>query len=109
MALLLEAESKLTERFQTTVPTAVRNVLRLGRNDRIHYTIREDGVLMTRAGAAKEPDTALDAFLTFLERDIATHPQHIQPMTAPMAKRVGKLVKGVDRGDRNAPLPADEE
>ncbi|MFM2325744.1 MAG: hypothetical protein RL244_2623 [Pseudomonadota bacterium] len=40
---VLELESTLTDRYQTTVPTAVRNALRLGRRDRIRYQVMEDG------------------------------------------------------------------
>lgn len=33
----LEFESTLTDRYQTTAPTAVRQALRLGKRDRIRY------------------------------------------------------------------------
>ena len=47
-----QAESTLTDRYQTTVPETVRQALRLGKRDKIHYTIRSDGdVVLTRATA----------------------------------------------------------
>ena len=50
MVAILEAESTLTERYQTTVPESVRRALRLGKRDKIRFTIRPDGdVVLTRA------------------------------------------------------------
>ncbi len=50
MRATLEVESTLTDRYQTTVPETVRRVLRLGKRDKIHYTIRPNGeVVLTRA------------------------------------------------------------
>ncbi|WP_206165702.1 type II toxin-antitoxin system PrlF family antitoxin, partial [Citrobacter braakii] len=37
MPATLEAESTLTDRYQTTVPETVRRALRLGKRDKIHY------------------------------------------------------------------------
>ena len=34
----LETESTLTDRFQTTVPSSVRQALRLGKKDKIKYS-----------------------------------------------------------------------
>ena len=49
-----QIESTLTDRYQTTVPETVRRALRLGKRDKIHYTIRPDGeVVLTRATAAR--------------------------------------------------------
>jgi len=47
MAATLEAESTLTDRYQTTVPETVRRALRLGKRDKIHYTIRPGGEVLT--------------------------------------------------------------
>ncbi|MFN5651359.1 MAG: type II toxin-antitoxin system PrlF family antitoxin, partial [Actinomycetes bacterium] len=43
MAAKLEAESTLTDRYQTTGPETVRRALKLGKRDKIHYTIRPGG------------------------------------------------------------------
>ncbi len=49
MAATLEAESTLTDRYQTTVPETVRRALRLGKRDKTHYTIRPGGeVVLSR-------------------------------------------------------------
>ena len=38
MAVTLEVQSTLTDRYQTTVPETVRRALQLGKRDKIHYT-----------------------------------------------------------------------
>ena len=40
MAAILEVESTLTDRYQTTVPETVRRALKLGKRDQIHYTLQ---------------------------------------------------------------------
>ena len=67
MPATLEVESTLTDRYQTTVPETVRRALRLGKRDKIHYTIRPSGdVVLTRAQANDSDDPVLGAFLVFL-------------------------------------------
>jgi len=45
-----EVESTLTDRFQTTVPEIMRRARRLGKCDKLHYTIRPGGeVVLTPA------------------------------------------------------------
>ena len=74
MPATLEAESTLTDRYQTTVPETVRRALRLGKRDKIHYTIRPNGeVVLTRAAPGDSDDPALMPFLGFLARDMAEH------------------------------------
>src|SRR3569832_1590888 len=59
-----EVESTLTDRYQTTVPESVRRALRLGKRDKIHYTIRHSGeVVLTRAEASDGDDPVLGSFL----------------------------------------------
>ncbi|MCL2022305.1 MAG: type II toxin-antitoxin system PrlF family antitoxin [Betaproteobacteria bacterium] len=109
MRAVLEAESTLTDRYQTTVPEAVRRALRLTKRDRIHYSIRPGGeVVLTRTAQDEEADQALGAFLEFLVRDITEHPEHIQPMSAKTMQGVQSLVEGVEV-DLDAALSADDE
>ena len=109
MAATLELESTLTDRYQTTVPDAVRRALKLGKRDKIRYLVRPDGrVVLTRAAAAREDDPVLDKFLSFLARDIETNPGRVRNLDARLAKRVRSLVKGV-KVDLNVELaPGDE-
>jgi antitoxin PrlF len=109
MSMPLEAESTLTDRYQTTVPETVRRALRLGKRDRIHYSIRPGGeVVLTRAGDAGDEDPVLNVFLQFLARDLATHPQRLAAMDAGLVRRAQALVEGIDV-DLDAPLSADDE
>lgn len=108
MPATFEAESTLTDRYQTTVPETVRRALRLGKRDKIHYTIRASGeVVLTRAEAS-EGDPVLGAFLRFLVRDIAKHPDRLQAIDASFVQRLQSLVDGIEV-DLDAPLSADDE
>lgn len=108
MATTLEVESTLTDRYQTTVPETVRRALRLGKRDKIHYTIRPSGeVVLTRA-EAPEDDPVLGQFLGFLARDFASHPEHLQAVDASLVTRIHSLVGNIEV-DLGAPLLADDE
>ena len=107
VALPLQAESTLTDRYQTTVPDTVRKALRLGRRDKIHYTIQPNGhVLIARSDSEEDP--ALGGFLNFLAKDMIDHPHRIQAMDPKMIARIKKLTAGV-KIDLNAPLAAEDE
>ena len=109
MPATLQVESTLTDRYQTTVPETVRRALRLGKRDKIRYTIRPDGeVVLTRAIASDGNDPALAPFLGFLARDLAEHPERLQAVDAGLAQRIQGLVGDVEV-DLDAPLSADDE
>ena len=107
MPATLRVESTLTDRYQTTVPETVRRALRLGKRDKIHYTIRPGGeVVLTRAADGDDP--ALAPFLDFLASDLASHPDRLQAVDAGLARRIRALVGGVEV-DLDAALSADDE
>jgi antitoxin PrlF len=109
MPTILEVESTLTDRYQTTVPEAVRRTLRLGKRDKIHYTIRPSGeVVLSRVEAPEAEDPLIGQFLGFLARDIANHPERLQALDAGFVQRLQSLTAGVEV-DLNAVLPADDE
>lgn len=109
MSTALEVESTLTERYQTTVPESVRRALRLGKRDKIQYTIRANGeVVMKRAAASQGEDPVLGHFLSFLARDIADHPERLRAIDAALVERLRALTSGVEV-DLDAPLSADNE
>lgn len=109
MPAILEVESTLTDRYQTTVPETVRRALRLGKRDKIHYTIRPSGeVLLTRAEPIEGDDPVLGQFLGFLARDIADHPERLRTVDAGLVQRLRSLVGGVE-ADLDAALSADDE
>jgi len=105
---VLVTESTLTERFQTTVPSSVRQALHLSKKDKIKYVIQADGnVLMTRAESS-DGDPVLGEFLSFLASDMQQHPEKLKRLTASMRHSVEVLVDGVDI-DLDAPLLDEDE
>lgn len=106
MSTAFELESTLTDRYQTTVPETVRRALKLGKRDKIQYSIRPDGaVVMTRAASE---DPVLGQFLGFLALDIARHPERMQTLDTGLLSRIQSLVAQVEV-DLDAPLSADDE
>ena len=109
MSAILDVESTLTDRYQTTVPETVRRALQLGKRDKIHYTIRPGGeVVLTRADSGVQDDPVLGQFLGFLARDIVSHPERLQAMDSHWVQRLQALTEGVEV-DLNAPLSAHDE
>lgn len=109
MAATLELESTLTDRYQTTVPDAVRRALKLGKRDKVRYSVQADGtVLLTRATPAESDDTVLTHFLQFLAHDINAHPQQLRVLDKAWLRNVQSLVQGVEI-DLDAPLSSDDE
>ena len=60
------------------------------------------------AEAPEEDDPVLGMFLEFLARDIARHPERLQPVGADLIARIHSLVGDVEV-DLEAPLSADDE
>jgi antitoxin PrlF len=109
MTATLEVESTLTDRYQTTVPETVRRALKLGKRDKIHYSIRPSGeVVLTRVEASGGDDPVLGQFLGFLAADITRHPERLQAVDAGLVRRLQSLVGDVDV-DLGAALSADDE
>ena len=109
MPATLEVESTLTDRYQTTVPETVRRALRLGKRDKIHYTIRPGGeVVLTRAAVSEGDDPVLGSFLGFLARDITHYPERLQAVDVGLVQRLQSLVGSIEV-DLDAALSADNE
>ena len=109
MPATLEVESTLTDRYQTTVPETVRRALRLGKRDKIHYTIRPGGeVVLTRAEETENDDPVLSQFLGFLARAIASHPERLQAIDAGFVHRLQSLTGGIEV-DLDVALSANDE
>jgi antitoxin PrlF len=109
MPATLEVESTLTDRYQTTVPEMVRRSLRLGKRDKVHYSIRPNGeVVLSRAEFSETDDPVLGQFLGFLSRDMTEHPERLQALDASFVQRLQSLTMGIEV-DLDAPLSADDE
>ena len=111
MPASLDVESTLTERYQTTVPETVRRALRLGKRDKICHSISSSGevVLMrsTSAEGLETDDPVLGQFLSFLARDMASHPERLQAVDAGLVERLQSLVGGIEV-DLDAALSMDD-
>lgn len=103
---ILEAESTLTGRYQTTVPAAVRKALRLQKHDRIVFKVTPDGRVELQRAAEEAEDPAVGSFLRLLARDIAVGTA--QPVSPELLQRIQPLVSDVDL-DLEAPLRAEDE
>ena len=109
MPTTVEADSTLTDRYQTTVPETERRFLRLGKRDKLRYSIRPSGeVVLSRATTVTRSDPVLDAFLAFLARDMAKHPEQLQTLDAGLVQKLQSLVGEVEI-DLDAALSADDE
>lgn len=108
MNRILETESTLTDRYQTTIPETVRDMLRLGKRDKLHYKIMSDGtVLLSHAESLQEADPVLVGFLALLAGDLAARPEAVLAMGTGRRARVRALTCGA-AVDLDAPLdPAD--
>ncbi len=102
------SESTLTDRYQTTVPEAVRQALGLNKRDKIFYTIQPDGRVLLSRAEQSETDPVLEQFLAFLAQDMADNPQTIQPIPSDLLQRAQSLVAGIDI-DLDSPLLDEDE
>ncbi|UWQ21508.1 type II toxin-antitoxin system PrlF family antitoxin [Jannaschia sp. W003] len=100
--------SKLTDRYQTTVPAGVRRQLKLGKGDRIRYRTAEDGRVYIEPVRAGEDDPALAPFLDLVEADIRARPDRLRAFDGALRDRLEALVGDVDV-DLDAPLSPDDE
>jgi antitoxin PrlF len=107
MAARPDEVSRLTDRYQTTVPSGVRKQLRLRKGDQIRYRTDTTGRVYIEA-VSDEADPALGAFLDLLERDLIVHPERLKPLSPNVLTRLDTLVGDIDV-DLDAPLSPDDE
>ena len=105
---MLQEFSKLTDRYQTTVPSGVRKHLRLGKGDQILYRAEASGRVYIEAAGASDDDPALAAFLNLLESDLRAHPERLVSFDGALRDRVAALV-GQVAVDIDAVLSPDDE
>lgn len=108
MTALTQHISKLTERYQTTVPSAVRKRLKLNKGDQIRFGIDAYGRVYIEPVRDEGGDLAITALLDSVEADIMAHPERICVFGGAMHNRLKALV-----GDTNVnleqPLSPDDE
>ena len=108
MSALIHETSTLTARFQTTVPSGVRNRLNLKKGDRICFALDENGRVYIEPVRAGGTDPALGAFLDLIEADIKSHPERLKAFDGGLRDRLSALVGDMDV-DLDAPLSPDDE
>lgn len=108
MTALAQDVSKLTDRYQTTVPSSVRKQLKLGKGDQIRYSTEPNGRVYIEPVRADEGDPALGVFLDFVEADIIAHPERLRAFDGALHDRLKALVGDVDV-DLDEPLSPDDE
>lgn len=87
--------SKLTTRGQTTIPTGVRQALKLAPGDELAYVVRGEVVeLRRRQPDAERRDPALAPFLAFLAHDLERRPGVILAMPADLRRRSEEVTRG---------------
>lgn len=89
-------QSRLTDRYQTTVPEAVRRALNLNKRDKLEYRILPDGSVVMLRAVIQEDDPALGAFLTFLVQDIQQAPSSIHALDSDWVNKIVTLTQGVE-------------
>lgn len=99
----LRAESRLTERSQTTIPASIRDALHLKPGESIHYTLLAGGKVIMSRKDVEQDDPVVSQFLTFLENDMKKNPQNIAPVPAMFWESIKALTAGVEV-DLDAPL-----
>ncbi len=108
MSALVQEVSKLTERYQTTIPSGVRKLLRIGKGDHIRYRVDDGGRVYIEAVRDGDADPALGAFLDFVEADIKAHPERLKAFDGALHDRLKALVGHIDV-DLDEPLSEDDE
>lgn len=103
VAVSLHAESRLTERSQTTIPAAIRDALSLKPGEYIEYTLTAEGQVIMSRQEQDHSDPIVSDFLEFLENDMKNNPQNIQPIPVDLWDSIKVLTKGIEV-DLDAPL-----
>ena len=106
--LLLQTESTLTDRYQTTIPDAVRKALHLEKRDKICYTVQSDGHVFLSKVDEIEDDPVINEFLSFIATDMKKNPGHLTAIDQTLVNRVQSLVSQVEI-DLDAPLSNEDE
>lgn len=108
MQALISANSTLTDRYQTTIPEVIRNILSLEKRDKLSYFVDECGRVILSKAHVEQNDPVLDNFLKFLAKDIENSPQHLVPFTEKQAQEISSLV-GDEVVDLNSPCEDDDD
>jgi antitoxin PrlF len=104
MASSFEEISTISSKGQTTIPKSVRQALGVSEGDQIAFRVDEGGVTVRRAEVDSDP--AIEAFLSFLAKDIESHPGKISVFPPALASAIAGLTANV-AFDPDAPIDGD--
>lgn len=94
---LLEFEATITDRGQTTVPSAIRNMLGVKKGTIVFKGLEDGTVIIERKSIADDnDDPVIGNFLAFLEADMAASPQRLVPLSKDLLNRSAELTDGVE-------------
>lgn len=107
---VLEAESTVTNRGQTTIPGSIRKALKLEPTDKVRYVLMDDKtVVLTRSEEGDQHgDPIIADFLAFLASDMQENPGNVRPVPQDLLTRARDLTDGVNV-DLDAPLDPNDE
>jgi antitoxin PrlF len=88
--------STLTERYQTTIPSRVREALGLNKHDKIRYKIQRNGEILISRVDQRESDPVVEKFLEFLAQDMENNPQHLTTISSDLINHAQSLVSDVE-------------
>lgn len=109
MPAIIDVQSTLTDRYQTTIPEPVRLALKLNKRDKIYYQVKASGeVVLSRAPSVEDEDPVIDKFLELLEADMNHHSRRIEALKPELIIQLDSLVEQVEV-DLDAPLSLDDE
>lgn len=109
MSSIIDVQSTLTDRYQTTIPEPVRLALKLNRRDKIYYKVKASGeVVLSRAPSAEDEDPVIGKFLGLLESDMNHQPSRIESLQPELITQLDSLVGQVEV-DLDAPLSSNNE
>jgi len=93
---ILSSESKLTDRYQTTIPETVRKALDLHKRDKLRYSIQSNGDVVISRAEMSESDPVLGEFLNLLASDLSHNPDRLTALDRNLATRMKQLTSDVD-------------
>ena len=97
MKIIYQAESTMTSKYQTTIPEPIRSALELKQQDKLRYSVLNNGSVLIEKlmpESSEEADPLIGRFLDFLEDGMTNQPELIRPASASRYAYYRKLAEG---------------
>ncbi|HEU4882198.1 MAG TPA: type II toxin-antitoxin system PrlF family antitoxin [Longimicrobium sp.] len=91
-------KTRVSRRWRSTVPAAVRKALNLTPGDRLIWEIQGEEVIVRRGGAVMEEDDdpALEPFFRLLASDMEAHPERLRGIPEELYQKWMAITAGVE-------------